>query len=179
MLRIPTKYAALLIGIFTLFVYLMATEGVDRVSSLRSSYNEYRSEEASILTPEQIEEERSSLIAREKFLGRPPGDPKAAFSPSETGVLDYLSTNSTKAGLSLMQLVPHFNEAEDGIREFRFSLTVRGGYHGFGRFVNAIETGVFPARIEHIAIEKSERARQLKMVISGSVTVLESLQKGG
>jgi hypothetical protein len=178
MLRVPLKYAAAMTIALVLFVYVMGTEAWERVSSIAAAYDECREVEASMLTPEQVRSERMSLLARESRLSRSGSGARPVRSPGDTGVLEYISLNASQAGLSLVQLLPQENEDKDGIREFRFSIRLEGGYHQLGRFLCAIETGVYPARMGELTVERSDRRGKLLISLKGSITLLEPLGKG-
>jgi hypothetical protein len=179
MMRVPTKYAALILGTLVLFVYLLSTEGADRIISAANAYRQWQNERELSLSHDQIQAEQVALLQREEDLGQKHIDSLKAYPANEIGAIDYITARTASSGVAITQMVPSFHDGEDGVRMVEFTLTLRGGYHDVGRFVNAIETGQFPCRISHLAIEKEEQSRSIKTVIEGSVTLEETSHLGG
>ncbi|GEM_PF-1478734 len=141
------KYV-LLIGVTVLsFIYVLATEVLDRWQETAQTYAEVQDKYVKLLTPDQLRTKRSALLAENEALTATLAKTMTAYSQDHSGVFEYLNSNAKKNGIRFESLTP--KEAIDNgqLKEFAFKVDFDAGYHQTGKFVNAIETGPVPVSI--------------------------------
>lgn len=95
------------------------------------------------------------------------------FEKSPIGVIEYLTTMSTKSGITISNLLPIANK-DFGASLFSplsFTLECLAGYHQFGSFLHDLEIGEFPVLVRQLSIKIGARR-------SGTGSKLEVLLRG-
>ena len=152
-MKMSKKKYVYLIGLTALlFVYVLATEVVDRWEETAQAYTELQGKKGELLTPDQLRVKKASLLAENEALTNILTKAMSTYSQNHSGVFEYLNSNAKKNGILFESLIPKEAVNNGQLKEFAFRVDFDASYHQLGKFANAIETGPVPVSIAKMDI---------------------------
>lgn len=167
-----TKYRIYQGAVLILFAYLLSTEVYGRWCE---AYMTYRSieQESSPMTFEEYAAKKADLTARKRQLLAEAGKRSGRFEQSPTGVFELLTTTAKKANIRLQGLAPEEIKEEGEFKVVGFKIAFSSSYHQAGSYINDLERGSFPIRVDAVKIQAEPAGTtRLNITVSGRAYVL-------
>lgn len=158
-------------------VYLLFTEVYDRVEETIIQYAEVTEKEKALLTPEefslrkrelQIEKQHLTVWAKKNFI---------AVQQNQGGLFEYLNSNAKEHRVILRSVTPQETKTSGGATIIPFTMTFIANFHEAAKFINSIEMGTIPIRINSTVIQAEKiGSANLTVSISGQARLLSELR---
>lgn len=89
-------------------------------------------------------------------------------------IIDHIFSQAQETNVKIMQMKPGTSINEDSHSEIPISITVNGGYHALGMFVNKIESSEYLIEVRQLKVESpGSLSKQLKAKIMLNVILLK------
>jgi Tfp pilus assembly protein PilO len=165
------KYDILIGATVLCFLYLLATEVTTRWEGFLQKYQNYREQEITMFTTDELQERKQNLLARKNALLASLRKGSKSYERNQTGLLLFLEDNAKTTGIRLESIIPEEPKEAGEVKEIGFALRFVGNFHQTGKLVNKIETGELPVKIKKMLLETSKEERKLIQVsIEGAMT---------
>ena len=131
-------------------LYLLGSEVYPRFEVTVSEYSEARLREKSLVTRDefllrkkelQSEKQRLDKMREEKYVGE---------GREEGALFSYLNSLAKKSGIVVVSFSPARAGRSAKQDERAFSIAFNAPFHKTARYINEVETGVFPVRISSL-----------------------------
>jgi hypothetical protein len=164
------KYQLLLGATVALFVYLVATEVVDRYSGLWSLYGELQVIQESAREPQVLEAEQVKLQDRQRKLKESLRLRSGNYEQSRTGAVEFVSALATRTGVRVESLAPSRPDTIGQNEAMAFKLSLVAPFHRTGLFLNQMENGPFSLSINRLEMSREGApAGAVKTMVEGVV----------
>ncbi len=165
------KYQWMTVGMVALFLYLSATEIVDRWGETFQIYGELQAKE--LQSPENLVARKLELQARQHALAARFIKDAGRFEQSETGVVEFLNAAGRETGVTFESLTPVAADRAGRMQEVSFSIRAVADFHGIGRFINQLETGPMMVRMKSLDLSAAQKtSSRISARIEGSAFVI-------
>ncbi len=173
-MRTKRQYEMMTVGVLFLFVYLLATEVVDRISSTLGLYAALCATRASLMTPEELKQKESELEFKRIMLLKMLNSGNKLSVLNQTGVVDFVNACADKAKLRFTSLTPTDTSRLGEIVETGFGAVFQGTFSQARAFVHELETGSLPTEIQKTDMETTRPGgKWLKVIVSGKVRFVQ------
>ncbi len=154
-------------------IYLLASEVYPRFVITVNEYSGAKLREKSLMTRDefllrkkklQSEKQRLDKMRKEKYVGE---------GREEGALFSYLNSLAKKSGIVVASFSPARSGKPAKQDERAFSIAFSAPFHKTARYINEIETGVFPVRISNLEmISDPPGNARLKISIVASTRLL-------
>ena len=168
---IVRRYQLMTVGLLVLFLYVSATELVDRWGETIRLYSDLEQKEQQ--SPENLISRKYELQARQQALAAKFTKDVGRFEQSETGVVEFLDVTGRETGVTIESLTPATSERAGRIQEVSFSVKANADYHAIARFVNQLETAAMMVQMKTIELSAPQKgSSRLSARVEGSAFIM-------